>query len=125
MNERPTSGAPGLLLLIAGFIIWAIGHAALYGMLSIGCAAGWWQVALGPLSVQRLMLLAIWAVHVAAIAYLLAWLWRGYRAEKAQGPGPIAPTGRFLWLATIASTVAALISMVWTGLPILAASPCL
>ncbi|WP_186396700.1 hypothetical protein [Stappia sp. TSB10GB4] len=75
---RPRS----LLLLGAGFTIWASAFVALYAMLSVGCRFGWHEVALeraGGLSLQRLQLVAIFLVHLAAGAALVALLrrWRG------------------------------------------------
>ena len=78
---RPRS----LLLLGAGFAIWASAFVALYAMLSVGCRFGWHEVTLeraGGLSLQRLQLVAIFLVHLAAgvalVALLRRWRDRGF-----------------------------------------------
>ncbi|WP_249691023.1 hypothetical protein [Stappia sp. WLB 29] len=78
---RPRS----LLLLGAGFTVWAVAFVALYAMLSVGCRFGWHEVALdmaGGLSLQRLQLIAIFLVHLAAgaavVVVLRLWKDRGF-----------------------------------------------
>lgn len=59
--------ATRVMWLLAGFIVWAAAFAALYSVLSIGCAFGWDRMALaGPFSVQRTVLVGLFAVSIAA-----------------------------------------------------------
>lgn len=78
---RPRS----ILLLGAGFAVWAAAFVALYAMLSVGCRFGWHEIALdsvGGVSLQRLQLAAIFLVHLAAgaavVAVLRRWKDRGF-----------------------------------------------
>lgn len=56
MTRRP---ARYLLFLIAGFSVWAAGFVVIYSALSIGCAAGWNEVTIGTLSLQRAIILGL------------------------------------------------------------------
>lgn len=65
MRERIDGRA--LLLLAAGFAIWAVAFVALYAMLSVGCRFGWDGIGLfGGVTLQRAQLVALFLVHVAA-----------------------------------------------------------
>ena len=76
----------GLLMLGAGFTLWAVAFVVLYAMLSVGCRFGWEAVELAPgLSLQRAQLVALFLVHLGiGVALALAlrrrsdrgFLWR-------------------------------------------------
>lgn len=106
-----------LLWLVAGFTVWSSGFVLLYGVHAIGCRAGWPGVELGPLTVQRAVLLAIWAVHLAAGWALFVPL-RGV-AKRWTGPA-----GDFLKGASVLVTLAALVSTLWIGAPVLFLETC-
>ncbi|HEX5998746.1 MAG TPA: hypothetical protein VFZ16_05015 [Hyphomicrobiaceae bacterium] len=109
----------GIMWMTAGFMIWASALITLYAFLSMGCLLGWQGVRFGPLSLQRLLLLLIWTAHaVAIIAVLLA--------RRHYAPQDLQPEESRLFIAeaTSASTAAALVATLWTGAPILHASPC-
>ena len=54
-----------LLMLGAGFTVWALAFVALYAMLSVGCRFGWDEIELaGGVSVQRAQLVAILVLHL-------------------------------------------------------------
>lgn len=107
-----------LLLIPAGFVIWASAFTLLYAALSLGCAFGWQNDAIGGVTPLRLTLLAIWLVHLAALAGLLIHCVRLPSDASAR-------TSRFLRQAAIGSAAAAIAATVWTGVVILVATPCL
>ncbi|KPF97602.1 hypothetical protein IP86_13670 [Rhodopseudomonas sp. AAP120] len=115
MTRSPTR-ATSLLLIAAGFVIWASAFTLLYAALSVGCAFGWQARLIGEISLSRAVLLAIWAVHLAALVGLLIYCVRQPRGEA---------TGGFIRKVAIGSTVAALVATVWTGVAIPAVSQCL
>lgn len=103
---RPRS----LLLLGAGFTIWASAFVALYAMLSVGCRFGWHEVTLeraGGLSLQRLQLVAIFLVHLAAGVALVALLrqWRGQGQGQGQGQGFLYPLAYVAAIAALSASV--------------------
>ncbi|WP_191058902.1 hypothetical protein [Geminicoccus harenae] len=115
---------PAILLVIAlGYTLWGGALVALYGVLSLGCVFGWEEVMLGPLTLQRGLLLLLWLLSVLVIA-LLAWqTWGWLQAARADGQPP--PLPRFtLWLAA-ACSIAAAGATLFMGLPILGASACI
>lgn len=114
---RPGSG---LLPLLAGLTVWGSAFLWLYGALSLGCAFGWEEVALGPLSLQRGVLLGLWLAHLALLAALLPWTRR--RARRLREAG--AP-GAGLARAAFHATVVALAATVVNYAPVLALSACL
>ncbi len=63
-----------LLLLAAGFVVWAWAFVALYGINAVGCAFAW------PRPLQRGILLSLLALHIAALGYLA---WRGWQRRQA------------------------------------------
>lgn len=109
-----------LALLIAGLLLWGSAFVWLYGALSVGCAFGWDQVAIGPVSLQRAMLLGLWLTHLGAIAALLAFTHRRLKAR----PAPASLDGFFAGAAFWASVVALGVTVV-NYAPILGLSACL
>lgn len=66
MSRTNASPNTRLLLLAAGFAVWAIAFVALYAMLSVGCRFGWDRIDLvAGLSLQRAQLLVLFAIHLA------------------------------------------------------------
>jgi hypothetical protein len=107
-----------LLLMIAGFVVWSSAFLALYAVLTVGCALNWNEPDSAP-GVHRLVLLAVWFVHIAAIV-LLAW---GTKILARDRPGSKTVSG-FLLAATWGSTLAALGATAWIGIPIFMTSTC-
>lgn len=122
------SGRRSGLLLLGGFAVWGSAFVALYGGVSLGCAWGWDEEPLGPFSLLRGVLLLILAVHLLVLALLLWWCWRSVAPGSGQGvrggPSPWPSPWRFLGLASLAATGAALVATLWTGLPVLGLSVC-
>ena len=101
-----------LMMLGAGFSIWASAFVALYAMLSVGCRFGWDDVELAAgLSLQRAQLVAILFVHLAAGAALVAMLRTGVG-------------GPFLARAAYLAAIAALGSSVFSFSAVFALSAC-
>jgi hypothetical protein len=109
-----------LLVILAGYTIWSLALVALYAALSVGCDLGWQDRPLGPVSLQRAVLLALWIGCVAVLALLARVTWAWWRKADQTRSGLV----RFnLWLAAFAS-VAAGAATLWMGLPILALPTC-
>lgn len=119
-----SSGRRSGLLLLGGFAVWGSAFVALYGGVSLGCAWGWDEEPLGPFSLLRGVLLLILVAHLLVLALLFRSCWRavapGSGREMRSGPSP----WRFLGLASLAATGAALVATLWTGLPVLGLSVC-
>lgn len=108
-----------LVLIFAGFSLWGIAFNALYGTLSLGCALSWHQVALGPLSVQRLALLALWIALLALHIWLLVWLWR-----RLPGTAPHSRLEGFVGIVSVATAGLGLAATFVTGALVAFLSPC-
>lgn len=108
---------PDLYWLIAGFTLWAIGFCALYGVHAIGCRAGWEEVAYAGISLNRTVLIAVYITHIALGAALywplrrVASRWQGASAE---------PLTRICVIVTVAATL----STLWIGAPVLFLDAC-
>lgn len=98
MNVRAIH-ARNPLLLGAGFTIWAAAFVVLYSMLSVGCAFGWQEVeVLGPITLQRLQLVAILAIHLGAIIFLVM-------ALRAHGQRFLARAAYWAALAALGASI--------------------
>ncbi|MET0905731.1 MAG: hypothetical protein ABWY10_06600 [Tardiphaga sp.] len=100
-----------LLLMPAGFVIWASAFAMLYAAQAVGCAI---DLAAGP---HRAGLLLIWALHVVAVSALLVYCLRLPRGHSDD-------LRRFLRVTAVGCTAAALIATVLTGIMIPVISLC-
>ncbi|MEZ0170356.1 hypothetical protein [Microvirga sp. TS319] len=116
--NRPAS--PSLLLLVAGFGIWSSAFASLYAANAIGCASGWQNVDVGPISLNRLVLAVLWIGHLSASGLPLARCLKTWRSHADQGH-----PSRFLSASALGANGCALFATLWTGLPIVSASACL
>lgn len=72
-----------LLMMSAGFVVWGLAFAALYGLQGAGCAFGWDGVRWGPISALRAGLLALWALFLVANAAVIICAARRRRGEPA------------------------------------------
>lgn len=95
---------PNGLMLVAGFIVWAVAFVALYAMLSVGCRFGWHEIAFAGTSVQRAQLIVILLVHVAAGAAVVAML-RKRDGENGETAGFMRQASYGAALAALASTL--------------------
>ncbi len=105
------------LWLIAGFTLWSAAFVGLYAMLSVGCAFGWQDVpAAFGLTLQRVVLLALWLVSLAGAGGLVvlscaAWMRR--RDDPAPPSAFLAQTGYLASLAAFGSTAASFLPIVF------------
>jgi len=111
-------GAPPLLLLCAGLCVWGSAFLWLYAALSVGCAFGWDGMRLGPLSLQRGVLLGIWVLHVLALLGIIVWCRRHARRVGRRPDGLLAR-------AALYASVVALVATLVNYAPVLALSTCL
>jgi hypothetical protein len=110
-----------LLAILAGWTIWSVVFVALYAVLSIGCELGWQDQAIGPLSLQRLVLLILWLASIVLLAWLSwsAWARMHIASDRKQD------LRQFTGDLTVAGTIVACAATFWMGLPILGTSTCL
>jgi hypothetical protein len=103
------SARAGLIGLVAGLLVWSSAFVALYGLHAVGCGLGWHEPG-QFLSLLRLVLVAVWVVHLAALAWLVAWYHRA-------APGPERGKA-FLRLAAWTLALVGLGATLWTGAPV-------
>ena len=116
MNRASFLGQP--FFLVAGFSIWAVGFLALYALLSVGCAYGWNEIAVvGPFSLLRLQLVAVFVVSLAACAGVVAAL-----AARRRGGGKASES--FLAILALQASIAALVATFFTFAGVLTLSIC-
>lgn len=107
-----------LALMLAGLVIWGAALNLLYGAQAVGCALGWNETALGPMSLQRAVLLGVWIAHLALHVWLLAWLWHRLPAVDDARPA------RFVHLTCLATATAGLFATAVTGALAAFLTPC-
>lgn len=110
------SRIPPLFLMVAGFGIWASAFVVLYSAASLGCEFGWYQIHLGSISLMRTILIAIWLIHMAALAWLFRHCARTARDNDSQV--------RFVHRAAMYLTGAAIAATVWLAIALLVPSEC-
>jgi len=101
-----------LLRSVAGLIGWAIGFATLYALQGLSCAYGWDVPIVADISAARLVLIAFYLMCLTALGWL-CWTEYPQRDRSALLP----------WLG-FASAVIGLVSMAYTGMPVVAATIC-
>lgn len=112
-----------LLWLAAGYVAWSAAFVTLYAGLSVGCAFGWDEVALiGPVSAQRVMLVVLFLLSVAACAWVVL-LARRQLAMAARGGDAQATLGFVHWVAVGAAITATLATAISLG-PVFLPSMC-
>lgn len=116
---RDGAAVAALIALIGGFLLWVSAFLGLYALFSLGCVQGWTTPRVAGLPLWHGVLLAVWGVHLALHAGLIAWLHR--RSGHSVGR---AGTRRFLHLGALGVAVAALGATLWTGLPMVLLSSC-
>lgn len=102
-----------LLLLAAGFALWAHALAALYGAHAIGCAFGW------PRTIHRGILVALLAAHLAVLGWLALRYWRRHRISEIK-PRPLA----FIEFVGVGAAMAAWAATLFTLAPAFVLSLC-
>ncbi|WP_416355118.1 hypothetical protein ACLNGM_12175 [Aureimonas phyllosphaerae] len=112
--------AANLIVLVAGLVVWSSAFVALYALLSIGCAFGWEDRDIGPISLQRAVLIGVWLLHLAILAGLVRWTWR--RTQRAPADEEMS---RFFARTALAATVVSVAVTIVNYAPILGLSACL
>ena len=103
--------ASRIMWLLAGFIVWFAAFLGLYSMLSIGCAFGWDQAFLGPVSVQRMVLVGLLVVSLIAGWWVVRIASERRRAAGGSGLAlrPFMETAA--WMAAWAALASTLLSL--------------
>ena len=92
---------PGILLLLTiGFVVWSGVFVGLYAGLSVGCAAGWHLISVGPVSLLRVLLI------IGLVVF-------GVVASRLPG---LSQDGAIFFASLIA--LPALTATVWLALPL-------
>lgn len=107
-SSRLRSPVPArhLLLIVAGFIIWAIAFLVVYGANAVGCAFDWDE------GRQRLVVTTLSGLHLALLAGLCLWTLR-HRSRWRSATRPAA----LLACLGVALTTVALVATLFTLLP--------
>lgn len=103
-----------LAWLLAGPTLWALAFSAAYGLHGLGCAWGWPAVPIGPVSLHRLVLIAVWLAGLGVCGLLACGL-RLPRLRPALGPAARLPR-LGLWIGFVA--------ILFTLAPVWVASSC-
>lgn len=101
-----------LLRMTAGLTHWAAAFCVLYALHGLGCAGGWASVAVGPVSLHRLILTVAWIGGIVGGGVLTLWLYRTRSAEWTDQVGVVLG-----WIGMAAILVG--------GLPIVTIPACL
>lgn len=76
--RRPSREIGPLAVVLSGFLLWSAAFLAIYGAQAIGCGLGWdANVLIAPLTVQRAVLLGLFALVLAGHAMLVLRLKSG------------------------------------------------
>lgn len=99
-----------LPLLGAGFVVWSVGFVAVYGVLSLGCEAGWDTVPLlGPVTLQRAILVGLSLATAAATAGVTLLLARR-RTAAGDESGPTSFLRVIAFHASVAATASVFVT---------------
>ena len=96
--------------MAGGLLVWTSALVGLYALHAVGCKISWLEVAVGPVSLLRMVLLAVWLAHLG----LLAWLCLRFRRWRSDAAGA---GDRFIVAASVALTVVAFVATLYTGVP--------
>lgn len=97
-----------LLVLVAGFTLWASAFLLLYGVNAVGCAFEW------PRALHRGALLSLVLLHTGALGWMTFHCWRRWRSQRAA----------FVESVGLGVTIAALAATLLTFTPSLLLSLC-
>ena len=100
-----------LLLLVAGFTLWAGAFLSLYGVNAVGCAFAW------PRPLHRGILLSLLVLHLGALGWMAFRCWRRRRSQQDARAAFVESVG-------LGVTIAALTATLLTFAPSLVLSPC-
>ena len=103
-----------VIRILLPLLLWLASFSAIYGLHGIGCASRWPEIAVGPISLFRWLLLAAWMAALLAQIGVLAAL----RSERFGSP---APFGRW---TSLALGWVGLVATIWTLHPVAVISTC-
>lgn len=103
-----------LLRILAPLLLWLASFSAIYGLHGVGCAQGWAQISLGPLTLFRSILIAAWLLAVLA-QFALLWGTRSW---------PFGPKGGFARRTGMLTGWTAVVATIWTLQPVVATTSC-
>lgn len=114
MTPFGREGAP-LAALLAGFVLWSLAFLVLYFVQATGCSLGWQTFAVaGPLTLQRLVLVALFLAFLAAhLALYLRLRAPREREGDADASAFSRDAGRTLALAAFGASVFCFSGVLW------------
>lgn len=109
------TSARHLLLPIAGFALWGAAFIVLYAVLSLGCRLDWESAELFGITLQRAVLVSIFAAHLLALAGLTWWTRRRRARIGGEGAGHafLVSVGFYAGLAALAATAFNFAAIFW------------
>lgn len=115
--KRPPREIGPLAVLLSGFLLWSGAFLALYGTQAMGCSLGWnARFLVGPVTVQRAVLVVLFAALLAGHAALLVRL----TGRPEGGGGTAGGTAEFMrtaaWRLALSSAAASAVcfaGVVW------------
>ena len=121
MSAQVMRSGFGLLLAIAGLVVWSSAFVALYAIVSLGCVYGWHRPELAGVRLLTALLALVWLAHLATLVWLQWYGLSRWRLLRRAGE-----TGPALYLAALTGLIAAvsLVGTVYLGTPILLLPPC-
>ncbi|MDH4441590.1 MAG: hypothetical protein QE284_14530 [Rhizobium sp.] len=101
--------------LLAGFILWSGLFLSLYGVQATGCKLGWHQIAIGPISLLRLLLSGLLLTGMAGL-YMMATRWLRADGDADPERQRLLQIARMLHAAAVAATLLTFAGIVWLTL---------
>lgn len=74
-----------LLILAAGFGLWAVCFVVIYAVQGLGCAYGWHALSIGPVSLLRALLLVLAVAGTLATWIMASQLSHIYKVQQTSG----------------------------------------
>lgn len=105
MSYPASNRYPSAILMVGGFLAWSLAFTIMYAALSFGCAYGWDGVAVGPMSLNRAVLIGAWIVCLIGLAVLTIACVRLFRAENKGVSVFLRSVGVSLTALALATTV--------------------
>jgi len=107
----------GFFNLATGFTIWLILLGVLYGAQATGCAFDLQSVALGPVSLLRVILIGLVLCHAALLIAIFIYCRNMLSAVESR-------LAHFLWRGALYLTMAAMAATLWISAAITVPSIC-
>lgn len=102
--------------LLAGFILWSGMFLVLYGVQATGCKLGWHQIAIGPISLLRLLLSCLLLASIGLL-YGMATHWLRPAADETRGEQHVLlRIAMLVHVAAAAATFVTFMGIFWLSL---------